>query len=310
MARDRMGQTVVMSAVCRKDWAFAFWAVAQGGYELLSAHDSLGLTCLDMIPAGCHEDEKVQEWIKSVQERDAQCSAFVQNMLQTSDVGAMPVERFRGDKWAVVIKAHTGCHVALFNNIFSTVRASGFMCPPGSAAYYELHVLRAGTSTQLGFCSEAFKRGDLDTNVGVGDDEASWGVDGVRLLKWHAGESPFGGRKWQEGDIIGLACDLGSGSDSAHQNQDESSPPNMENHGSETCNMAEAGRGGGSIWVSLNGDFSLPYGLVFHLEEGVGGLFAAFSSGRGYVRCNLGEEPFKHAPPDESFKPMCSFPVR
>jgi hypothetical protein len=65
--------------------------------------------------------------------------------------------------------------------------------------------------------------------------------------------------------------------------------------------------GGGSIWMSLNGDFSPPHGLAFHLPQGLGGLYAAISSRSGVVRCNLGEEPFKYAPPGEGFMPMCSF---
>jgi hypothetical protein len=47
--------------------------------------------------------------------------------------------------------------------------------------------------------------------------------------------------------------------------------------------------------VSLNGDFSAPYGLAFHLPRGLTGLFAAFTSFTGAVRCNLGEERFQYA---------------
>jgi hypothetical protein len=86
------------------------------------------------------------------------------------------------------------------------------MCPSGGAAYYELHVAQMGETTQWGFCTEAFK-GQGAENVdlvdgGIEDDESSWGIDGHRLLKWHEDSSSFGGRKWQNGDVIGLACDL------------------------------------------------------------------------------------------------------
>jgi hypothetical protein len=136
---------------------------------------------------------------------------------------------------------------------------------------------------------------DCYIGKGVGDDESSWGVDGDRLLKFHKQPTTFGGRKWQDGDVIGLACDLRADSLALQQEGVKDSDT--------SCNTP----GGGSIWVSLNGDFSPPYGLAFHLPQGLSGLFAAFSCKTGAVRCNLGEEPFKYAPPGEGFMPMCSF---
>jgi hypothetical protein len=183
--------------------------------------------------------------------------------------------------------------MALFNN-FAVVRASNFMCPSGYAAYYELHVVCMGKFLQWGFCSEALGHQDKYTGHGVGDDKFSWGIDGDRLLKWHDGEHPFGGRQWKEGDVIGLACDL------RPSNNHELKKKHREtNDQTRHC--------GGSIWASLNGDFSPPYGLVFHIEEGFGGLFAAFTSQSGALKCNLGEVPFQYSPPGKGFKPMSSF---
>ena len=293
MARNKSGQTLLMLVVGRQDWRLASLLVSQVGYEMLAAQDSLGWTCLNMIPAGCHQDEGLREWIKSVQAKDKQCAEFIRKLDKEAGMLATAVERFRGNTWDVVIKADDqGCCVARFSH-FATLRASNYFCPPGSAAYYELHVLHMGEALQCGFCLEAFEREDKHTGNGVGDDQCSWGIDGDRLVKWHDGESPFGGRQWQEGDVIGLACDLRPGSDEQRK---------VNVHGDETLRY-----GGGSIWVSLNGDFSPPYGLVFHLDEGLAGLFAAFSSHSGIVRCNFGEEPFKHAPPVEGFKPMSAF---
>ena len=122
-------------------------------------------------------------------------------------------------------------------------------------------------------------------------------------MKQHnASEVTLGGRQWQAGDVIGLVCDL-RGSALAASQQDAGEAQEQSEHQAESQGDA----GGGSIWVSLNGDFSAPYGLVFRLPGGLEGLFAAFTSGTGAVRCNLGEQPFKYAPPDEGFKPMCSF---
>jgi len=226
-------------------------------------------------------------WIKSAQA--AMQGSSESSIHLASKEENLHVERFRGDEWAVTLKAVSGVCNVLFRQ-FASVRASGFMCPSGSAAYYELQVLRVGGLLQWGFCSEAFERTDTQTDTGVGDDASSWAVDGDRQLLWHNGMHPFGGRRWQEGDVIGLACDLRAGSHA----------PTSE----QGCNNEEVG---GCIWVSLNGDFSPPHGLVFHLEQGIRGLYAAFTSRSGAVGCNLGEAPFKHAPPGEGFKPMCSF---
>ena len=178
------------------------------------------------------------------------------------------------------------------------MRASDLMCPSGSAAYYELHVVRMGESLQWGFCTRVFQRHDTDSEVA--DDNGSWGVDGDRLLKWHEESTPLGGRQWRDGDVIGLACDLRADKYHAHT---------KETNQSGTLDQAETGQTGGSIWVSLNGDFSPPYGLAFRLPQDLSGLFAAFTAESGVVKCNLGEEAFAYAPPGEGFEPMCFFPA-
>ena len=59
-------------------------------------------------------------------------------------------------------------------------------------------------------------------NLGVGDDDYSWAVDGMRSMKWHGNTSPVSspyahgvpyGRdwKWNAGDAIGCAVDLDTG---------------------------------------------------------------------------------------------------
>jgi hypothetical protein len=80
---------------------------------------------------------------------------------------------------------------------------------------------------------------------------------------------------WKKGDVIGLACDL-------EKNQ---------------------------IYVSVNGTFDEPNGLIFELssDDVHEGLFAAFTGVSGKVRYNLGQTPFKHAPPSSDFKGFISF---
>ncbi len=95
--------------------------------------------------------------------------------------------------------------------------------------------------------------------------------------------------------MIGLACDL------------RADTLALQQEGVKDSDTSGNTPGGGSIWVSLIGDFSPPYGLAIHLPQGLSGLFAAFTSESGVVRCNLGEEPFKYTPPGEGFMSMCSF---
>jgi hypothetical protein len=146
--------------------------------------------------------------------------------------------------------------------------------------YYEVEILRAGSGTQFGFCSPEWPARRGESDEGVGDDGLSWAVDGDRILKWHEGpKGPFGGR-WQDGDVVGLACDLRPG--------------------------------GEQILVSLNGVFAPPYGSAFSLPASglEGGLCPALSAVTGLFRCNLGGcptgRPFRHAPPSQQYCTMAA----
>ncbi len=94
-------------------------------------------------------------------------------------------------------------------------------------------------------------------------------MDGIRSFKWH--KKLHGGRqgwgvKWQQGDVIGVAC-----------------------------NMLKR-----EMLVSLNGDYEQPNGVVFDLPHTARVIYPAlFSSDDCHVRVNLGHEPFKHAYPSE-----------
>ncbi len=302
MLTDSAGETVLMTAVCKEDWQSASLLLSQGGYSLLSAENCLGMTCLNMMPAGWSQDTGARTWIESVQAIDHNCRALVLSMHQeTESPKVTTLERFRGHKWAVSVKSELGLHAVLFRT-FSTVKASSFMCPSGHAAYYELRIVRMGLYQKFGFCTGDFEVINGNTFQGVGDDMSpSWGVDGGRLFKYHKGRHPFEGRKWQQGDVIGLACDLRSDNHALVRNQPTYSDP---------ADQLDSRQVGGSMWVSVNGDFSPPYGLVFYLPQGLSGLFAAFTSLSGVVQCNVGEQPFEYAPPGEGFRPLSMHPLR
>ena len=81
-------------------------------------------------------------------------------------------------------------------------------------------ILRSGGCMQIGWglpssCPSS-------RNLGVGDDDYSWAVDGMRSMKWHGNTSPVSspyahgvpyGRdwNWNAGDAIGCAVDLDAG---------------------------------------------------------------------------------------------------
>ena len=192
------------------------------------------------------------------------------------ECGAAAVRRpalslFRGECGAVQIKVAERT-VAFVD--FVTVRSSQH-CPLGGKGYYELEILeRDDEYPQYGFAAPAFERMLGSSSDGVGDDDKSWAVDGTRQLKWHNGTKTYP-CTWQAGDVIGLACDLST----------------MQMH------------------VSVNGSFAAPNGAVFELDPDAvhDGLFAAFSGMSGNVRYNLGEAPFKHAPPVADYQAFAAF---
>jgi len=182
---------------------------------------------------------------------------------------------YRGNVTTAKLDANNS---TISSKAFCTVR-SRQQCPLGSKAYYELvilsklHYLRP----KFGFASAAFiSQFGPSTHdcplTGVGDDAASWAVDGICRVKWNAGKQQAYECQWKKGDVIGLACDL----------------QKMQ------------------MLVSVNGSFLPPNGFVFDLAPDAvrSGLFAAYSSTCGTVGYNLGETPFKYDPPAADY---CAF---
>ena len=156
---------------------------------------------------------------------------------------------------------------------FSSLRST-HACPPGAKGYFEVEILRLDDCPQYGFATASFECVRGASSNGVGDDEHSWAVDGARNRKWHNGNESYE-CTWKVGDVVGLACDLDA----------------MQ------------------MLVSVNGSFEPPDGLIFDLSPDAvhQGLFPALSGSSGKVCCNLGEVPFKHAPPSADFKAFVHF---
>jgi hypothetical protein len=157
----------------------------------------------------------------------------------------------------------SGCAIISFSQ-FSTVIAHTPIAP-GTKAYFEVHILSAGADPQFGLATEKFAQSSVYTGDGVGDDEHSWGVDGVRHKLWHKGGMP-GNVSWSEGDVVGFAVDAGE----------------------YNCHVSVNGRpiltfdiigakGGGSVFSKTHT------------------LFPAFSCGNNCrIKINFGEDPFCH----------------
>ncbi len=155
-------------------------------------------------------------------------------------------------------------YTMLFQN-FNTFKADVKLS--AGKFYYELHIKHIQGIAQFGWATKGFERSTEYTGKGVGDNAFSWGFDGVRVCKWGDGSDSAFGVEWQEGDVLGLACDM--------------------------VNK--------SVSFSVNGSFEPPLGLAFQ-NIAADSMAPAFTANIGFkVEANFGQLPLKHAPPDETY---------
>jgi hypothetical protein len=180
------------------------------------------------------------------------------------------VQKAWRDAGKVVVLEHVGSgalyqdYTILFAN-FNTFKADVKLS--AGKFYYELHIKHIQGIAQFGWATEGFESSTEYTGEGVGDNAFSWGFDGVRVSKWGDGSDSAFGVKWQEGDVLGLACDM--------------------------VNK--------SVSFSVNGSFEPPLGLAFQ-NIAAHSIAPAFTAERGFkVVANFGQLPLKHAPPDETY---------
>jgi hypothetical protein len=155
-------------------------------------------------------------------------------------------------------------YTMLFGN-FNTFKAD--MKLSAGKFYYELDIKHIQGIAQFGWATEGFESTTESTGEGVGDNAFSWAFDGVRVSKWGDGSGSAFGVEWQEGDVLGLACDM--------------------------VNK--------SVSFSVNGSFEPPLGVAFD-KIVADSIAPAFSADLGFkVVANFGKLPLKHAPPDETY---------
>jgi hypothetical protein len=183
------------------------------------------------------------------------------------------VQKAWRDAGNVVVLEHVGSgalyedYTMLFGS-FNTFKADVKLS--AGKFYYELHIKHIQDVAQFGWATEGFDSRTESTGEGVGDNAFSWGFDGVRVIKFancSSRSAPRFGVEWQEGDVLGLACDM--------------------------VNK--------SVSFSVNGSFEPPLGLAFQ-NIAADSIAPAFSAQAGFkVVANFGQLPLKHAPPDETY---------
>jgi hypothetical protein len=247
-----------------------FLAAAKGMTDEIAAHiaagqdvnacNQEGRTALDLALAKDHEE--------------AEALLRSHNALQGKQLKERIHKAWR-DAGNVVVLDHVASgalyedYTMLFGN-FNTFKADVKL----SAAkfYYELHIKHIqGVAALFGWATEDFASStNLDGEEQyVGGNAFSWAFDGVRVVKCaneDVGGSVFG-VPWQEGDVLGLACDM--------------------------VNK--------TVSFSVNGSFEAPLGLAFQ-NIAANSIAPAFTASRGFkVLANFGQLPLKHAPPDETY---------
>jgi hypothetical protein len=188
----------------------------------------------------------------------------LQQCVAISVTGGAVLSHLRGEQGQVTIVSGG---IVTFSS-FSTVGALELLTTSG-VAYFEAVILEAssgflmGCCPQLGFATPAFVTGDdAPPNEGVGDDAHSWGLDGIRKLKWSVRKDSPWACTWKVGDTIGLAANVDLG----------------------------------KIAVSKNGSWTgEENGVVFTDAAIKQGVYPALTASKFKLRCAFSE--FKYAPP-------------
>jgi thiol-disulfide isomerase/thioredoxin len=221
----------------------------------------------EYFPWGPTEMEKARVEAKSKAEEKKKAAIEAESSADASQKasGGPVMKRLRGTPGEAL--DHDPSTRTIQFSEFATIGTPDSLVKSGTI-YYEVEVLESDGIPQIGFATPSFQTGvDTQTGEGIGDDEFSWGFDGVRKLAWFAGSKPWP-CEWLVGDVLGFAANIDVG----------------------------------KIAVSKNGIWSeAPLGVFFDNELIKSGIYPCLTGGHGYkVRYNLNgtlHGPYKHEPP-------------
>jgi hypothetical protein len=162
-------------------------------------------------------------------------------------------------------------HVAQFTGEFATIGVPTALATGTAKVYFEVTLVRLGLDMQLGWAAASFERTTERSGDGADDTTDSWAVDGGNQKAWHDGRTSAWPVEWKEGDVLGFAADLTTG----------------------TLRFAQNGE-----WQHAN-----PFEESAKLPA-TGNFPALSMGGGGTLRLNLGGAPLCHAGPDQSYTPI------
>ena len=215
---------------------------------------------------------------KAIDEGHTDCVAALEAAGAQRDVdrhaSAVELHRTAG---SVIVTRHRGGGCVTSDYMmqlqdFNTFVADVKLC--NGCFYFELHAVDIADVVQFGFCTQGFEPREDAEGEGVGDDEWSWAIDGVRQMKWHEGDQGAHGSEWAVDDVIGIALDMRTA-------------------------------GAAIVSVSVNGSFAAPNGVAFS-DIDAPYLSPAFT-GVGRYRVNFGDRPFVNTPPDVEYVSVHEF---
>ena len=216
------------------------------------------------------EKAKEEETKKKIEKIKEQKKEEEKNAMEQEKSGKIVLRRHIGEPSFVSISVD---HAIQFKE-FSTVVASSAVIPEGTKVFYEVTFKGYNGSSmgmqlsQIGWAMDGFEAHDEYKGDGVGDCEYSYGYDGQRQCKWHAGSHEWGNEfNPEDGTVLGIAADMEKG----------------------------------ELLFGLNGDWKAPMGVAFEGLEKSLKLFPAITASELKLEVNFGDNTFKYGPPDSSF---------
>jgi hypothetical protein len=223
---------------------------------------------------------------KMAADRERATRALEESFTAQERNGLVGLRHIRGPPDAVSIASD---RTITFSKSFATVGSPQVLGNDQLTHFFEV-VLVKMPPAGVGALQIGWAAADFDTTVrtntssGVGDDEYSWSIDGIRGRVYGTGAiSSFKESEWKQGDVVG-------------------------------CGITSSGE----LIFGRNGKYDTPLGIAFQHVCAKHGLFPAISgstkSGELVVRPNYGDRhpPFRYASPNlgkfnlRHFKPIQS----